>query len=73
MLSLALDSKKAEVYAVAGVPCYWLVNLADKTVEVYTVPQQSVYASCVVLGRGDTLTIPFGSEGALLLAQIFPE
>ena len=71
--SLALDRKKAEVYAAAGIPCYWLVNLADKTIEVYTAPQQSVYASCVVLGRGDTLTIPFGSDGALPLSAIFPE
>jgi Uma2 family endonuclease len=29
---------KGQVYARAGIPCYWIVNLQDRIVEAYTVP-----------------------------------
>jgi Putative restriction endonuclease len=29
---------KGRVYAGAGIPCYWIVNLPDRQVEVYTTP-----------------------------------
>ncbi len=31
-------SLKKRLYARAGVPCYWIINLAEKQVEVYTSP-----------------------------------
>lgn len=38
--SLAFDSnEKLEMYAAAGVPVYWIVNLIDKRIEVYTKPK----------------------------------
>jgi Uma2 family endonuclease len=29
---------KGRIYAQAGIPCYWIINLADRQIEVYTVP-----------------------------------
>jgi hypothetical protein len=31
-------SLKQQVYARAAIPCYWIVNLVDRQVEVYTAP-----------------------------------
>lgn len=36
--SLVTDRFKAELYAEAGIPVYWLVNLNEQTVEVYSAP-----------------------------------
>lgn len=36
--SLAFDRRKARIYAAAGVPEYWIVNLIDRVVEVYRGP-----------------------------------
>lgn len=33
---------KARIYAAAGVPVYWIVNLADRCVEVYSEPSGAV-------------------------------
>lgn len=32
---------KRKIYARAGVPAYWIVNLVDRTVEVYSEPEES--------------------------------
>lgn len=29
---------KGRIYATAGIPCYWIVNLADRQIEVYASP-----------------------------------
>jgi len=36
--SLLTDRYKAEIYAEAGIPWYWIVNLAARRVEVYSQP-----------------------------------
>lgn len=36
-----LDSDRADkgpIYAAASIPCYWIINLVDRQIEVYTVP-----------------------------------
>ena len=38
--TLALDSgEKKETYAAAGIPVYWIVNLVDRRIEVYSSPK----------------------------------
>ncbi len=36
--SLALDRRKASIYARGGVPVYWIVNVADRQLEVFSEP-----------------------------------
>jgi Uma2 family endonuclease len=46
---------KRRVYARAGVPEYWIVNLVDKIVEVHTGPGTAGYTTVTQHRHGDTL------------------
>lgn len=46
---------KLAAYARAQVPEYWIVNVEEMLVEVYTVPEGAGYARKQVLGDGDVL------------------
>ena len=35
---------KGRIYAQAGIPCYWIVNINDRQIEVYTAPSGAVAA-----------------------------
>jgi len=50
-------SIKAEVYASAGVPEYWVVDLAGRCVEVRTEPEDGVYTKVEAARPGDELSI----------------
>jgi Uma2 family endonuclease len=54
---------KQSIYAIAGIPIYWIINLLDKAIEVYTqpVPEEKRYAEKKVYGLEQTL--PFILEG----------
>jgi Uma2 family endonuclease len=52
--SLAWDrGEKLSAYARAGVPSYWIINLVDRQLEVFTSPESQVYRSRQVLGASD--------------------
>jgi Uma2 family endonuclease len=66
--SLPDDRKYAtEVYGPAGIPVYWIVNVVDRQVEVYTVPGPAGYVSRVDFRPGQI--IPF-AIGGLQLGEI---
>jgi Uma2 family endonuclease len=52
---------KKELYAGAGIPVYWIVNLPQEQVEVYTGPSGPVgspdYGQCLVYGRSDRVPV----------------
>ncbi len=61
--SLADDRKYAtEMYGPAGIPVYWIVNLVDRQVEVYTDPTPDGYRSTAVFHEGQS--VPVVIEGA---------
>ena len=60
--SQAEDRSKAPIYAPAQVPAYWLVDLANRKVEVRTVPESVGYRTVEVLGEGDLISLPELSE-----------
>ena len=43
--TLAKDRRRKRTYGPAGIPVYWIVNLRDRKVEVYTSPGPDGYAS----------------------------
>jgi Uma2 family endonuclease len=49
---------KAELYARAGVPTYWLVDVLGKAVEVRTDPGPDGYRSCEIYGLGKAVPSP---------------
>ncbi len=62
--SLREDRKLAQVYAASGIPVYWIVNLVERKVEVYTEPGPAGYASRVDHGAGQD--VPVILDGALI-------
>jgi Uma2 family endonuclease len=46
---------KSPMYAQAGIPDYWVVNIVDSTVVVLRQPIDGEYRSVQTLGRGDAL------------------
>jgi Uma2 family endonuclease len=57
--SRATDDRvvKGPIYARAGVPEYWLVNLAASTVEVYTQPSDVGYLRRIDFSAGDRIRL----------------
>ncbi len=48
---------KSEVYALAGVPEYWVVSLVERQVEVRTKPQRAGYATTTIARPGDAIRV----------------
>lgn len=46
---------KSEIYAEAGVPEYWLINLITQVVEVRTHPQDGRYVELQTVSRGEAI------------------
>jgi Uma2 family endonuclease len=72
--SLKEDRKLAQVYAGGGVRVYWIVNLIDGQVEVYTRPSQKGYRSRRDFTRGQVVPVIIdGVEvGQLAVSAILP-
>lgn len=62
---------KAELYAEAEVPHYWIFNLKDMVLEAYSGPQSGGYKSRTFYRPEETITLPL-TEQSLELARIFP-
>jgi Uma2 family endonuclease len=54
--SLSFDrGTKLRLYAKCGVPEYWIVNVPDRVIEVYTEPTEAGYARVARYERGQSL------------------
>lgn len=66
--SLRLDRRlKLPLYASAGIPAMWLVDLVAGRIEVHTDPVavERRYAAMAVHGRGESVPLPWGGELAV--------
>ena len=72
--SLAEDRKMAEIYGRAGIPAYWIINLIDRQVEVYSNPGPGGYDTLEVLAPGHVLSVVIdGVEvGQIAVDDILP-
>ena len=71
--SLARDrGDKARIYAQAGIPVYWVVNVDDKQIEVYTQPNGSGYAQSDVypVGADVPVVLDGTAVGAIAVADL---
>ncbi|MEX2316396.1 MAG: Uma2 family endonuclease [Pirellulales bacterium] len=70
--SLAYDrAVKLPIYALAGIPEYWIVNLNDRQIEVYRNPSGQTYEDRSIY-RGDDMIHPMALTTATLrLSQLF--
>jgi Uma2 family endonuclease len=62
---------KANMYAWAPVPTYWLVDVPARTVEVRTEPGREGYGRCEVYERGARVPSPSGGVADLDVAALF--
>ena len=65
--------EKRELYAEAMIPDYWIVNIPNRTVEVYRQPDRGVYQWFEIVGVGDTISPLAAPEAKLEIASLFPE
>jgi Uma2 family endonuclease len=61
---------KLAQYAEAGIPEYWVANIADRVVELYTQPKESTYTQAHRAGGGETLALPGGLKGDVKVDDI---
>jgi Uma2 family endonuclease len=72
--SLRFDRKrKAALYAGAGIPEYWIVNLVDHVVERRTDPVGGAYATLTVFRPGETIAPLAFSDVGLRVVELFAE
>ena len=62
--SLADDRAMVRIYGPAGILSYWIVNLVERQVEVYTVPGPNGYAASDVYRPGQR--VPVVLDGAIV-------
>lgn len=64
--------EKSEVYAEAGIPVYWVVNVVDRQIEVYTDPQPAAtppaYAARTDYPHGGTVPVVLDGVAVATLA-----
>jgi Uma2 family endonuclease len=74
-VSLAVDrTVKAGIYARAGIPVYWLVNVIDRQVELHLNPCDGRYTSVAIATSGQSLPVVVAGQpvGAIQVADLFP-
>jgi Uma2 family endonuclease len=62
------------IYGEGGVAVYWVVNLVDRRVEVYTDPRPGGYGLCTIYQAGQSVPVVFdGTEvGRIAVDDILP-
>jgi Uma2 family endonuclease len=72
--SLAQDRKMAEIYSASGIPFYWIVNLADRKIEVHCDPGPAGYRSRTdyLAGRNVPVVIDGVEIGRIAVVDILP-
>jgi Uma2 family endonuclease len=69
---------KGRIYARAGIGCYWIINLPDKQVEVYTSPSgpaaTPAYSQRQDYRMGDAVPVVLGGQtiASLLVRDLLP-
>ena len=69
--SLASDREKAALYAEAGVAEYWIVLAEAGKVEVYRWPENGVYRTRRLYGRGETIEDVSVTDGPVAVDALF--
>jgi Uma2 family endonuclease len=63
---------KAPLYATAGINEYWIVNLVDDRLEIYSQPEGTIYTNTQIVLPPRLVSIPQFPEITLDLTTIFP-
>jgi Uma2 family endonuclease len=71
---VSADRKQGNVYGRSGIPVYWIVNLVDGQVEVYTDPGPAGYASRTDFPSGQQVPVVIDGRqcGQIVVDDILP-
>jgi Uma2 family endonuclease len=72
VVEVAESSLKMALYAAAGIPEYWVVDLAGRTVEVYTNGRQDGYGSRTVHHRGSVVAPHAVPKARVQVSNVVP-
>jgi Uma2 family endonuclease len=68
--SQAVDRRKARIYATAGVPVYWLIDLTEHRIEIFSQPSAvGTFTQQHMLSRGEEIELP-GLDHPLQVSEI---
>lgn len=68
--SLNIDRRMADDYAAEGVASYWLVNIAERCVEVHSDPRPAAYATKRTFQPGESIPLVLdGKEVATIAVE----
>ncbi len=72
--SLSEDRRKGDLYAAAGILIYWIVNLVDRQVEVYSSPNSAGYSSRADFHPGENVPVVLDDVqvGFIAVDEIMP-
>jgi Uma2 family endonuclease len=72
--TLAADRAMAATYGGGGIPIYWIVNVADRQLEVYANPVGGAYPAPTILGEADTVELVIEGQvaGRIAVADLLP-
>lgn len=70
--SLALDRRKGAIYAQAGIPEYWIVNLRKSRLEVHRQPEGGFYRATQLYQPDEPVAPAFRPNTNIPLASFFP-
>jgi Uma2 family endonuclease len=62
---------KMSLYARAGVPRAWLVDVGNERVEAYSLPGPDGYADCAIAAHGQSLELPGLPDARVQVTEIF--
>jgi Uma2 family endonuclease len=60
------------MYAEAGIPEYWIVNLVDGVLEIYRDPSGRAYRDRHRAGRDEVVAPPAAPGGTLTVSDLLP-
>jgi Uma2 family endonuclease len=55
--TLPKDRRRTQTYGPAEIPVYWIVNLVDRQIEVYSDPRPDGYATCAIYRSGQYVPV----------------
>jgi Uma2 family endonuclease len=65
----------APIYGGGGIPAYWIVNVADRQLEVYSSPAGGAYLTWTILGETESVDLIIDGQvvGRIAVADLLPK
>jgi Uma2 family endonuclease len=70
--TVPLDRNKAEIYAQAGIPEYWLVRAEERQIDIYRKPAEGSYEIKLTLGVTDLMSYVSIPGIQFRVGEVFP-